>query len=31
MQVQKPKEATRPRWWWRLPITLLIGVACHQI
>lgn len=22
---------TRPRWWWYLPIALLIGVACRQV
>ena len=24
-------EAVRPRWWWYLPVALLVGVACHQI
>lgn len=24
-------EAVRPRWWWYLPVALLIGVACRQV
>lgn len=24
-------EAARPRWWWYLPVALLVGVACQQI
>src|SRR5262245_26629545 len=25
------EEAARPRWWWYLPVALLVGVACRQI
>jgi len=26
-----PEASTHSRWWWHLPVALLIGVACHQI
>lgn len=26
-----PECTTHIRWWWYLPVALLIGVACHQI
>jgi hypothetical protein len=26
-----PEYTTHPRWWWYLPVVLLISVACHQI